>query len=270
MKNLKFLLVLLCMICLWSCSLTDNPEDSFQNNYFPLYVGNYWIFERVAVDANNNAVGEVFRDSLAVTAVEMIDGINTFQIKMYRQGLQTEVANICVKNSRISLYNKALMPFLYGDTSDCWSKLPVRWINLFHFNANIWRLKDSATADSIPTSMWLPDSSGLVKLPTATILNILAEGQIDGTFQIDSKQYKTANFTFSGNRILRLNDIYGTKFPEYPGYKFLDNQRAWIKNEFNITISLTENIGLSKILIIMVYGPDSEIIKYSLIKYKLN
>jgi hypothetical protein len=272
MKNLKFFLALLCMICLYSCSLTDNPEDSFQNNYFPLSIGNYWIFERVAVDANNNAVGEVFRDSLAVTGVEMIDGIKSYQITMFREGLKTQVGFLTVKNSKINIYNKGLIPFLYSDSINCWTKLHLRWFHIFDYFNNSWSIKDSVIADSIPSLVYDPidQQNKVIYTILANIFNIRAERQVDGVFQLDSKQYKTANFNFCGERIYRYVDTTKAKFMKAPGYKLFDSDRAAIVNEYNLKISFAEHIGISQIQEKLVTGPDSVMYRYNLIRYQLN
>ena len=59
MKKFILLIMLgLAPLVFWSCSSSsnNNPVNPNATNYFPLHIGNYWVYEKYTLDSNNNRI----------------------------------------------------------------------------------------------------------------------------------------------------------------------------------------------------------------------
>jgi len=89
MKTLKFLLLALMaasMLMLTNCSEDDdNPNNNNDDeNYYPMKVGNYWIYENNDLDIDGNYVPDTFTmDSIVITSIDEQFGKSCFKHASY-------------------------------------------------------------------------------------------------------------------------------------------------------------------------------------------
>ncbi len=78
MKN-YFLFVLLPVILLAACEKDDENNDDQNNeqtavNYYPMQVGNYWVYQSEGVDASGNPTGQTGQDCVVIVKDTTING----------------------------------------------------------------------------------------------------------------------------------------------------------------------------------------------------
>lgn len=61
------------------CNQPNEPSDEFEmQSYFPLKVGNWWIYEYFLLDENGNRTSKIQTDSVIVTGTDTINGKHCF------------------------------------------------------------------------------------------------------------------------------------------------------------------------------------------------
>jgi hypothetical protein len=237
----------------------------------PLSVGNYWIYQRDSLNDNSNPTGLSFRDSLVITGTSLIEGKTTYEFTFYRQGLQIEKGSLSKDNNTFSIFNKGLMPFLCVDTTECWSKLPLRWFNLVDMSKREWFSKDSVlNGDQYPSILTNQDgSSTITYAQTASTFNIDARRLNDSLYIINQSHFGTLNFYYSGIRILNLIGPQNITFIPQQGYKYSNNNRTVVANEYTLILSFAENIGICQINEVFIKGPVTRRTVYKLVDYKV-
>ncbi|MFC2131039.1 hypothetical protein ACFLSQ_06355 [Bacteroidota bacterium] len=86
-KNEILLITLLSLFILISCDDSASPMPGAENNYLPLKVGNYWIYNSFKKDMNNNIMyNTLAEDSVVIEWSENIMGVKAFFFVRYREG----------------------------------------------------------------------------------------------------------------------------------------------------------------------------------------
>ncbi len=78
MKKFIFLLQLFLILFFYSCKDSDTPNS---NNFYPLAVDNYWIYEKFNIDENGNSSPTNHRDTIRVIGTENINGTNYYVLE---------------------------------------------------------------------------------------------------------------------------------------------------------------------------------------------
>jgi len=190
MINMKKLLIVLLLsvlpVVFWSCSDDDddNPVKPTVKNYFPLYVGSYWVYEKYDLDSNDQRITTTRKiDSAYCSSMtqEQINGItqNVYTLKHILSGLMNPDQKFYVSNGQI-YQNYQFIPGLdfsaFGiDVNDY---LTIDWLLLIDQNNQNW------------TS--LPQDT--VEIPS---INVPGVGDISLTLNLELKGMSAGNGTFT-------------------------------------------------------------------------
>ena len=67
--------VIFSVLLFTGCSQPNEPSDEFNMElYFPMKVGNWWIYEFYRLDANGNRTNKIQTDSIIVSGIDTING----------------------------------------------------------------------------------------------------------------------------------------------------------------------------------------------------
>jgi hypothetical protein len=75
---MKKLLPLLVFILLFSCTEKDQQVTPNETNYFPLAIGNYWVYEHYKIDVEGNETKLLKTDSITITKDTLVESKKYF------------------------------------------------------------------------------------------------------------------------------------------------------------------------------------------------
>lgn len=197
MKKLLILLLLSVLpVVFWSCSDDDddNPVNPTVKNYFPLYVGSNWVYEKYDLDSNNqrNTISLKIDSAYCSSMTqEQINGTtqNVYTLKHISSGVIDPDQKFYVSNGQI-YQNYQFIPGLnfsaFGiDVNDY---LTIDWLLLIDQNNQNW------------TS--LPQKT--LEIPS---INVPGVGDISLTLNLELKGMSVGNGTFTiGNGTVDTKD----------------------------------------------------------------
>ena len=269
LNKTKIAATLLGLIFLISCSDDNTTSPTTEQNFFPLNLNNYWVYENYKLDsAGNKILSTKAIDSMIIVKQEIEDVLTMKNVTIsvaehYYTDKDSEDQKLYY--SQDALYQKFdQIPGLGGELFGIKIKdyIPLDWVLLVDFKNPNWTI--------IP--------QGSVKIPDQTIpsvgkidldLNYTLVGAKGGTkqFTISGKQY-TANeyklsFKLSGNVILK--NLFDAKVPiseiTFPtSMYFVDG--------LGMVYSKTEgvNIEIAGVANQRVDGNESILVRYNVVK----
>jgi len=120
-------------------------------NYFPLAVGNWWVYQRTELDTAGNPTGSQWRDSTVVVGQTTAGGRQAFVMVTYRGNGEVDTMLVASEEGGRRLY-------ALGEGRD----LPkVGWLKIVDFGASSWHIWDTTlTAFGISGTLTLQGSRG--------------------------------------------------------------------------------------------------------------
>ncbi len=105
MKNIFNLIFIAFLIVFSACS--DNgtsPDDTADaGDYFPMKIGNYWIYEYTELDKNSQPVGDIFIDSIAITGIRQFKVEDYYVFITFRNGAPLDTNYLMTDNFNINM-----------------------------------------------------------------------------------------------------------------------------------------------------------------------
>lgn len=216
-NKIFYAITLIGFLFLVSCSDDNSNTPTTEQNFFPLTIGNYWVYENYQLDsAGNKITASKAIDSMVIVKQEIEDVLtiknaNISEAKHYYSYKDAEDQKLYY--TKDALYQKfdqipGLGATLFGVKIS--EYIPLSWVMLVDFKNQNWTIIPQGNVkiadQTIPTA-------GRVDLD----LNYTLVGTKGGTkqFTINGKQY-TGNeyklaFKLSGNVILK--DLFNAKVP---------------------------------------------------------
>ena len=182
----------------WSCSDDDTPVNPGTSNYFPMTIGNYWVYEKYGLDSNNNRISTTLQiDSVYCNATTQEVINNTTQTVYTYTHHSSALANpdqqFYVSNDQI--YQKyQILPGLDLTSLgfNVRDYIPIDWMLLIdQKNAN-WTSFPKQTIN-IP-SLNIPNISDL-----SLNLEMIGKSVGTGTFIYQNKTINTKNYELDWN-----------------------------------------------------------------------
>ena len=269
MTNKTLIIALLGLFLLVSCSDDNTTNPPTEQNFFPLNIGNYWVYENYSLDSTGKRLIQTKAiDSVVVYKQETEDVLTIKSAKIsvakhhYSDKDPEEQKLYYTKDALYQKFDR--IPGLGAELFGIKIKdyIPLNWVLLIDFKNTNWTI--------IP--------QGNVKIPDQTIpavgkvdleLNYTLVGAKGGTkqFTINGKQY-TANefklsFKISGNVILK--DLFNAKVPiseiTFPtSMYFVDG--------IGLAYTKTDgvNINIAGVANQRVDGNESELVRFNVMK----
>lgn len=251
MRTLNILSIAILFIVITSCTIPDEPIDNRQ--LFPSQIGNYWIYERQDLTKDGDPIGKPFYDSLVIIDSKVIDDKQAFQVKFFRENIDTSTAYISAENSKIDLFSKNLNPFF---KFDCECETIQRWKSLNLPSKSQWDFQ-------------CIDSNKIVNYSqTASIINLSTQKLTSDVFVYKRNSYQVTKLKSVGNRILKLILPEAGTFKVNPDFKYIDN-RTVIEYEFDLQLSFADKIGISKIESTLQHGLKVSKSTSNLVRFQL-
>lgn len=125
------------------CAKEESTGPSTPPNYFPLKVGNWWVYTGVRLDtAGAEEPGTEWRDSTAVVAETTLQGRSGYVVVTYRSGSRedTDTAIVASEGGRLYVYWGA-------DDGDDGIPRPTGWVKVADPAMASWRLFDTTLTD---------------------------------------------------------------------------------------------------------------------------
>ncbi len=269
LNKTKIAVTILGLIFLISCSDDNTTQPTTEQNFFPLNLNNYWVYENYQLDsAGNKVLATKAIDSMIVAKQETEDVLTMKSVKIsvakhYYTNKDSEDQKLYY--SKDALYQKFdQIPGLGAELFGIKIKdyIPLDWVLLVDFKNTNWTI--------IP--------QGSVKIPDQTIpgagkvdldLSYTLVGTKGGTkqFTISGKQY-TANeyklsFKLSGNVILK--DLFDAKVPiseiTFPTSMYFVDGLGMVYTKTDGV-----NINIAGVVNQRVDGNESVLVRYNVVK----
>jgi hypothetical protein len=209
MKTIKFILLALVassLLMLTNCSEDNNPSDNNGDtkSFYPMKVGNYWIYENNDLDIDGKYIDDTFTmDSIVITAVEEQYGKSSFKHVAYTK---TDVNDTWEYDSETYFYSEG--DKLYGS---------------FDY---------IAPSDDLPLPIEFTPGWVLLADPTASASWIIFEQEfvdqdfefsglnlvVNGDFTITGKKGKTKTHDNDGKPVTARETILSYKFDGTANY----------------------------------------------------
>jgi hypothetical protein len=110
-------------------------------NYFPLAVGNWWVYQRTELDTAGNPTGPQWRDSTVVVGQTTAGGRQAYVMVTYRGDGEMDTSLVASEGgTRLYLWVGGEMEDLPG---------PTGWVKIADFGASSWRIWDT-TLTNVP------------------------------------------------------------------------------------------------------------------------
>lgn len=245
MRTLNILAIAIITILISFCTSPDEPIDN--NQLFPAKIGNYWIYERQDLTKDGDPIGKPFYDSLVIIDSKVIDDKQAFQVKFFRENIDTSTAYISAENSKIDLFGKNLNPFF---KFDCNCNAREKWLSLNIPMQNSWKLLDSFPTLAYPN---IDANGNVIFSQAALLLNANSERLANSTFNYKGVNSNTTNIKYSGNRILKIISPENSGLKKIQDFKYIDD-KTMIEYEFDLQLSFADKIGISKIESTLQHG----------------
>lgn len=102
--KLKFIIIFIALII--SCDENINDPSSYKQDFLPLTVGSYWIYEFHKLDMNRQIIdSSQYIDSLVVEKKEFVENnLYTFYLVFYKNGFAYDTLFLRKKNNQIFFY----------------------------------------------------------------------------------------------------------------------------------------------------------------------
>lgn len=144
MKKPQIIIISMSLIisffCLYNCSETTSPEET-GGIYFPLNVGNYWVFNTYFIDGyGNQIIDTIWIDSIAVVKSGDFYGKTAYQLIQYRNNIPWDTLYYYQEGKQI--YR------IESEKSTKISKMSKQWLKIADFN-NWFKLQQWHTYDTI-------------------------------------------------------------------------------------------------------------------------
>ncbi|MBM2814526.1 MAG: hypothetical protein HW421_1288 [Ignavibacteria bacterium] len=236
------LLIVLFTGCESPMNLAPADVSTEPNNYFPLTMDNYWIYQ-TSLDSKTSI------DSLVVTGNKIIDGKKATEITVYRNGSLYLLAYFLFDNSKILLYSKLMEPFIDTIPNNFTNSLKPAWRMLANFKNN-WSVIDSTSGEVIPYL----DSIGNWLNSNAKVKNELSVSGNNSNETVKSSNphtYDNAGITTIFTYNFSIKWLYKLIAPDYVTFykdrslRYLNDQTI-IRQELNFEVTFERNIGLTQ------------------------
>ncbi len=262
-------LTLISLLFLFSCSDDNTTNPTNEQNFFPLTINNFWVYENYQLDSlGNKILSTKALDSMIIYKKETEDVLTLKNVqisvaKHFYTDKDDEEQKLYY--SKDALYQKfdqipGLGAELFGVKIS--EYIPLSWVMLVDFKNTNWTIIPQG---NVKISDQTIPAAGKVDLD----LNYTLVGNKGGTkqFTINGKQY-TANeyklsFKLSGNVILK--DLFGAKVPiseiTFPtSMYFVDG--------IGMIYTKTEgvNINIAGVVNQRVDGNESTLVRFNVVK----
>ncbi len=139
MKAMLYVLFITFFIGISACS--DNstaPDDTATaSDYFPMSIGNYWIYEFTELDQNSEPLGDTFLDSTVIEGRKEFAGKNFYTFVTYRNGVPIDTNYFLTENFTVYMIaneNNTTVPNLSDTTFNILQLYEADW---FIFNTRV-------------------------------------------------------------------------------------------------------------------------------------
>ncbi|MBI5326112.1 MAG: hypothetical protein HZB41_12710 [Ignavibacteriae bacterium] len=224
-KILKYSFLIFMVLGLKSCdSNTINNQNT--ENYFPINIGNYWIYNTYSLDSYKNKInGTEKRDSIIAERKLELEGKQAFQLTVYRDSFRYDTLFFSIESTKV---------FMLFDSIDI--NLPdfgKRWFLIADFSKTSdieWHIYDNIISNYQYNFL----DSILLTTNHNTINGKLESGDF---FQYNNKSYKSKLFQSRYDKRLYFN----FKFPDNISTNEVEVN---IVTQQNFHFTFAENIGL--------------------------
>jgi hypothetical protein len=268
MKKVKVILsIFFAVFALNSCS--DDSTNPSNPDYFPLLVGNYWVYEQYTLDSTNTKVaGSKITDSAHVVSTQnenvlTMSGVTTYKTKhTLSVGLPTEQRNYKDDNAIYQYFDQipGLGFNLFGQNlSDLF---PVDWVKLIDFKNPTWTILPADTI-TIP-ELTLSGFRVSVKI----IFNITGSKGSTKSFTVGSKNINTQDYTLSINITGEAKSLDIPLLPAIPLTAFSIPTHYYLADGIGLVSMKTESstIKISTYFNQTLPGSESTLIRYNIVK----
>lgn len=204
MKKFIILIMLgLAPFVFWSCSDDgdDNPVNPTVKNYFPLYVGNYWVYEKYTLDSNNNRISTSLKIDSAYcgnVSQEVIKDStrSVYTLVHYSSGMLDPEQKFYLSNDQI-YQNYQIVPGIdlsvFGVNVNDY--LNIEWLLLIDQKNPNWIGYPQQTLNL--DNVEIPNLGMTVSM--ALTLELKGKSIGEGTFAINNKTVKTKDYELDWN-----------------------------------------------------------------------
>jgi len=134
MKRLLFLLLFIFAACSDNSTNPAKPVDA--NDFLPLAVGNYWIYEYSDLDRSNQPTGKIYIDSILITGKKKIKEDTFYTFVTFRDNQAIDTAYWNIKNLSIFMLATAENANLPGFSNTVFKMVELYKSDWYIFNYN--------------------------------------------------------------------------------------------------------------------------------------
>lgn len=265
-KYLLILSTIALIFGIYSCS--DNSTNPSAPNYFPLNLGNYWIYEQFLLDSLNTKVsGSMISDSVFVSGSQIENvltntSVTTYKMKHnYSDNSSNEQKNYSNESGIYQYFDQipGLPSNLFGlKLSDY---MQISWVKMIDLKNPTWVILSGDTL-TIP-EITLQGQRVSVSL----IISMTGAKGTTKSFTVNSQTVNTQeyllNFNVSG--VITLLDLMGFKVPISA---FSIPTHVYLADGIGIVSSKTESvhIGVANVINQTLPGSESTLLRYYISK----
>ncbi|MEN3027397.1 MAG: hypothetical protein ABDH31_06825, partial [Chlorobiota bacterium] len=132
-------LVVGAIVALGGCAKEESTEPTQPRNYFPLNVGNWWVYAGIKLDTTGaEEPGTEWRDSMVIVRKDSLYGRQAYMAVQYRSNDDTP-DTMLLSSDGVRLY----MFVHRSDTSEGGVPGPTGWVKVADYSASSWAIWDT-------------------------------------------------------------------------------------------------------------------------------
>ncbi len=214
----------------------------------PLKVGNYWIYKTVEIDSTGTQPVETFIDSFVVTRSVNIEGIDGYEIKIFRDGSINDTAYMRTNGSTILVYCIGLKPIFHFTSSDCEYLYNKKWAKLFSARIEPWyynEFSDTMCNEAVVYDEETDKAESIRFYIDMETYFTATLARLNGFF-FKSKKVEAYNMMFTGQTLSKLLSPDKISFTTSGNSEcmYKGNNRILLSDELEFSIIFGKNIGI--------------------------
>lgn len=231
-RLIKLASIMFAFLILFSACDDDNGTDPNNNagkNFFPLKLGNYWLYTIVTLDENSGekVQGTEIKDSTVASGpITLKEKTGVLLERYHDDGVQPADSDYVMRDEEGRIFNYLdLVPEdLLGDVGDLPIDTPIDWYKVADFEEDTWTL----FSQDVPEFDLTIDGIGTVP--------------VSGTLSATAEKGTTQNISIGGNETVSAQEFI-VKIK--PGLKArVSNNDIPLQGELTVRLYFAEEIGL--------------------------